>query len=376
MAGVFFEIDFLALGLSILFLASLLLVLPWKKSFLEPQIFFSDLKDLEAGMNSWRARLAKLPLWLGYASLGCFLLAFIDPHFLVPKKNVSAEIPTEGIAIYLLLDQSGSMTEKVHTMIGDKLISIPKIDLLKQITAEFVKGDPALKLEGRPNDLIGMIAFARTAHVVVPLTLDHSAILRQLSKLDAVKNKEDDGTAMGYAIYKTVNIIAATRYYAQKVSGGLSPAYDIKSSIIVLVTDGFADPSILDKDNPLRNMDLPEAAEYAAKNHVRLYVVDIDPALGSSEYAPQRRQMNRITELTGGKYYLMDSATGLDQIYGEIDKLEKSRLGIYQGKVEESKDNQPKLYHRISLYPYLIFIGMLALFFSIALSGSILRKVP
>ena len=113
-----------------------------------------------------------------------FLLAFIDPHILIPKplnKNPPKE-PTEGIAIYLILDQSGSMEEKVEAQLPNGSTRlIPKIDMLKEVTKTFV--------EARPNDMIGFVGFARGAQVLVPLTLDHQAISNQLSKFDIQRAK-------------------------------------------------------------------------------------------------------------------------------------------------------------------------------------------
>jgi Ca-activated chloride channel homolog len=378
MKGVFFEIDYWAIGLAILFLIALVRIRRWQEGFAVPQLFFSDLKDISAKSPSWRTKMAWLPKKLAYGALASFLLALIDPHFLLPKERATTQVPTEGIAIYLLLDRSGSMNEMVRTSIaGSRIMDAPKIGLLRTLTAQFIQGNPEMKLGGRPDDLIGMIAFARVPDVLVPLTLDHSELLQKLAKLQVVSNPDDDGTATGYAIYKATNIFAATRYFAEEAAkAGEGPAYNIKSNIIILVTDGFPDPSILDKGNPLRTMDIPEAAEYAKKYGVRIYVVIVDPSLESAQYGPQRRQMEAVTKVTGGKFYLMNAFTGLDQIYADIDKLEKSRLTISEAQVETNKDKLPNLYRRVSLYPYLIALGMLLLLASVVLEATIFRRIP
>ena len=272
----------------------------------------------------------------------------------------------------MLLDQSGSMAEQVAATIDGKRENIRKEDLLKKVTREFIEGNPSVGLEGRPNDLIGLVAFARVPQVLSPLTLDHQQILKELAKVDVVKKPDEDGTAMGYAIFKTANMIAATKHYAAELTRKGSPSYDIKSSIIILVTDGLQDPSILDKNSRLRNMGLEEAAAYAKENGVRLYLINIDPGTYSEQLAPQRRQMERITKLTGGRLYIVNDPGDIAQIYASIDQLEKSVLpqkGI-------SKEKQPHLYRRISFYPYLIALGMLFLLASFLLQTTLARKVP
>lgn len=368
-----FAIDKLALLIAAASSLLFFILWRWKQQFLAPQLFFSDLATLRSFGSNWRTHLVTVPRWLVWAALGLFVLAFIDPHLLIPKTTPPEQKPTEGIAIYIVADQSGSMTEKVHVTGPQGTVEdIRKIDLLKQITTEFIEGSQKLGLPGRPNDLIGLIAFARTAHILSPLTLDHKAIVQQLNNINVVTSKDQDGTAIGYALYKTVNLIAATRHYANDLAGGDRPAYDIKSAIIILVTDGFDNPSILDKDNPLRNISPITAAQYAKEKGVKIYLVNIDPILGSQQYAPQRHQMQKTAEITGGKYFLINDVTSLAQIYAAIDQLQKSALPTEA----VDKEKQPQNYQRISFYPYLIALGLILLLVGTILRTTILRQTP
>jgi Ca-activated chloride channel family protein len=374
--GVFFEIDEIAFTIALLLILSMTMLWHWSRAYAKPQLFFSNLKDLQHSPSGWRTRFAFLPRLLEFLTLALFLLAFIDPHFQISRgPSGDQHTPREGIAIYLVLDQSGSMAEKIMANVDGKTMMIPKIELLKQLTAKFVKGDPSIHLDGRPNDLIGLISFARGAQTLSPLTLDHISILKQLSTLNIIGKKSQDGTAIGYAIFKTVNLIAATRHYAQEISGGNHPSYDIKNSIMILVTDGLQDPNPLDTGNRLRQMSLLEAAEYAKEKGVRVYIVNIEPGISNGEFSPHRRLFKRIAELTGGKFYMMGGETNLGKVYEDIDQLEKSTLPAIQlGKI--SKDKQPELFQRVSFYPYLIALGMCTLLLSIVLNASILRRVP
>lgn len=372
MHGLYFEIDLLAFLISLGFFALAAILWHFGKSFKKPTLFFSNLRMFDSSPSTWRSQWANLPLWCQYGTLTCFILAFIDPHFQIAKEStLTDQGATQGIAIYLVVDQSGSMAQTV-SLPSQKKETRSKMDVLKEITTKFIKGDRQQSLKGRPNDLIGLVAFARGAHVLVPLTLDHSEIVRQLSRLQVVQNKEQDGTSMGYAVLKTANLITATRHYAEDLIGADSPSYDIKNAIMILLTDGFPAPNPLDHDNPLRNTDLLTAAEYAKQKGIKIYLITINTALSKEEYQPHRHLMQRVAEITGGKYYLLDQTTKLHQVYADIDRLEKSILPT----TSLPKDEQPHRYRRVSLYPYFILLGMLSWMVSIALETIFLRRVP
>jgi Ca-activated chloride channel homolog len=367
MNNIYFEIDPFALLLAILFVFLLPLLAKWHGHFAKPSLLFSDLDILDAKQSAHKNFLYRLPRNLLWSALVLFLLAFIDPHFQIERDSASSQPPTRGIAIYIVADRSGSMASAIDTLSEDnQFIHIPKEQLLQRITKMFV--------EGRKNDLIGLVAFARTAQVIDPLTLDHQTIIRDLDKIHVVTDKSQDGTAIGYALYKTASIIAATRHYAEELVQGKLPPYDIKSSIIILVTDGFDSPNPLDANNPLRSMNPLQAAQFAAQQHVRIYIVNIDPAMAAQEFAPERHQMQQVAEITGGKYFLMVQGMSLANIYKEIDKLETSKIPTSFGNL--SKDQQPDRYKRLSLYPYLIGFGLLSLLFSALLDTTWLRKIP
>lgn len=378
MAGIFFEIDWIAFGIALAFLIALFFAWKWSRTYPDPQLYFSDLANLKTSPPGWRVQYAALPRWLEQSALALFLLAFIDPHLQIAKNAqlpASQQISSEGIAIYLVLDQSGSMKEKLSGVIDGKTVTLPKIDLLKEKTAEFIRGNPQLGLKGRPNDLIGLVSFARSAKVLSPLTLDHDYLLKQLAALNVVQDKSQDGTGIGYAIFKTANLIAATRYYSQELAKAGNVDYEIKSAIMIVVTDGLQDPNPLDQGNRLRTLGLQEAAEYAKEKNIRVYIINIDPMFETKEFDPHRRLMQRIAELTGGKFYLK-SSQNLLQIYEEIDNLEKSTLPDTGDKQERPKDKQPDLYRRISFYPYLIGLGIILLLLSITLNATLFKRVP
>lgn len=375
MSGMSFQFDLKALVIVVAAAALFYLLGRWKRNFITPCFYFPDVNSLVAGTG--RSKWTQVPNTLFYLALLMFACAFIDPRFYTEAMRAEGQgaerrLPVEGIAIYFVLDQSGSMVEEVYAGGGRR---VRKIDLLKDLTKKFIEGDSTLGLRGRPNDMIGLVFFARAARVQAPLTLDHTAILQQLSHFSQVPERDQDGTSIGYAIFKTANMIAATRHYAQELSKEGKPAYTIKNSVMILVTDGLQDPNPLDKGKRLRNMDVPEAAAYAKEQGIHLYIVNVEPKLSTEEFAPYRHIMQRAAAVTGGKFYMVDNRANLGEIYQEIDRLEKSVLPE-EARPGADKDLRPDLYRRISLFVYFLFAGIITLLAALVLDITILRRVP
>lgn len=363
-----FTIDYFALGLLTLFF----LVAAYIHSFIEyriPHLRFSNLTDLNK--ESKKAQGAYLPRRLYQGALLFIGLAFLDPHFTAARELPehkprlhSTEIPTEGIAIYLLLDRSGSMNEKIAARGLAGKGSIAKIDLLKETAEQFILQ--------RPDDLIGLVAFARVPVVLVPLTLDQDTLLSHLKELTTVQNPDEDGTAIGYAIYKTTLLISATRHFAKDLQAQGRPAYEIKNAIMIVVTDGFQDPNRLDYGNRLRTIELDDAAAYAKNEGIRLYIINIDPAFARPDFAPHRQEMKTLTEMTGGKLFLLGQGESLEQIFETINRLEKTSFPVFlssRGLPEEKKRG-------FSFYPFLIMVGLGFFASALVLESTFLRKFP
>ena len=232
------------------------------------------LQDLLQSEVSRKAHFAKMPRHLLMASLLAFAAAFIDPHYWIEatqegeqkepvEKKEEVQLPSEGVALYLVLDRSGSMEQelRVYTEKGEQLIT--RLDYLKVITNQFIAGNKQAGLKGREGDMLGLIAFSRTPQVLSPLTLDHDHLLKQLAAFKKVSSQNEDGTAIGYAILKTANLIAATRHYAEELRGEGRPAYEIKETAIILVTDGLQSVHPHDQAHALRSVPILRAAAYA-----------------------------------------------------------------------------------------------------------------
>lgn len=357
------SVDLWAVGLAVILLFLSYLLYRWNNSSPQPEILFSNSGSLPPD-SRWRAVVNHSPRLLELAAFTLLILAFIDPHMMLEKSaKTTGEPPslasTEGIAIYFVLDQSGSMAEKVE--------GISKMDRLKGVVSAFIK-------ENRGN-MIGLVGFARGAQVLSPLTLDQNALQQKISDFSVVKEPSQDGTAIGYGIYKAATLIAATKHYAREIEQDRAPAYDIKDAVMILVTDGIQDPNPLDEENPLRTVDIPEAAAYAKQEGIRLYIVNVEPRLEQDKFAAHRSQMQKAAEATGGRFFIAASPDSLAGIIKQIDGLEKSRFPL-QIDLLKNRNQTPFLYERIDFYPYLIGLALFLLAAAILIQTIWLRRVP
>lgn len=374
------EINFKALGAIAISLALAYLFASVKTPKLPPALWFSTLTFFKKHPKNTKAKWSRWPKYLEIAALGLFLAAFLDIRVFVSRPHQPQEIPpgvtSEGIGIYLILDQSGSMLEPASSSFSSTRKQ-NKLQVLKALTHDFIHGNSKQNLEGRPNDLIGLVAFARVPHVLVPLTLDHASLVDALEKMDAVQDKTHDGTAIGYAIYKTANMMAATRHYAEEALNSNIRAYDIKSSVMIMITDGVQEIHPEDRENPVRSIDIPEAASYSKDQKIRLYIINIEPQIAAEKFAPFRNQMQKAAESTGGKFFMVSATDTLSSIYREIDRLEKSRLPIeWQLDQTSSRDSLPHLFQRIPLYPFFVGLGLFCLLLAVLLKTTWMRQWP
>ncbi|MFT5318789.1 MAG: Ca-activated chloride channel family protein, partial [Chlamydiales bacterium] len=298
------------------------------------------------------------------------------------EKIEEVEVPTKGIAIYLVLDQSSSMGQKVRVELsGGRVVKMTRLDYLKQVSRDFIQGSDGSSLDGRKNDMLGLVGFARVAQVLCPLTLQHDYLMEKLSKLNIYSDESENGTAIGYAIFKTANLIAATEHYAKDLIKEGKPSYEIENTVIVIVTDGIQETNPLDRSHRYRAMSIPDAARYAEEKGVRLYVVNIEPMIRQKEYSREREELEYAASITGGRFFVADHNSSLQQIYQDIDRLEKSELpqgkkvqAVVEEIVLEREDSEN--WQRVSFYPFLIGMGMFCFFTALILDSTYLRRVP
>jgi len=331
-------LDFELVGYVVLFYITLLALHIVKKRF-SPPMYLHPKARIFAGDG--KVFLPKIIRLLSWSVMFVLTLAVFEPALTKEETQISSE----GAALYLVIDQSGSMDRPSEMQRSKR-----KIDDVRSVVSAFVRK--------RPNDLIGLISFARRAPIVVPLTLDHNFVLAAIEKLDVVKRAEDEGSAIGYAVYKTAHLFAETKLFFETKK---EAPYRIQSAAIVLFTDGFPHPSPLDRKDSLRHTSLSKAALFAKEKAVRIYVVNVDPKVVQKRFQSQLLELKNLADVTEGKIYFAQKEGDLEAIVDEIDTLEKTKIVT-------------KRQHSIAPNFVLASFGMLI--FVLFLELCILRRVP
>jgi len=235
---------------------------------------------------------------------------------------------SRGVAIEVMVDRSSSMSEEME-FDGQRL---NRLEVAKKIFLEFVQGNKG-DLQGRPNDLIGLITFARYADTACPLTLAHGPLAEFIEPVQLVKRRAEDGTAIGDALALAAARLQTAEETIKKQtlsSGSDEASYEIKSKIIILLTDG---KQTAGKRTPL------QAAELAKKWGIKIYGIGIGgqeammqiKTLFGSQLIPTGRGLDqqtlkKLADTTGGLFRMAEDGDSLRSIYKEIDELEKSEI--------------------------------------------------
>ncbi len=285
-------------------------------------IRFSSLLNVRKAGKSLRHRFVWLPLVIRVVLLTLLIAALARPQ---RGREMVKEI-TRGIAIEMVIDKSGSMSAEMEYM-GRKS---NRLEVVKKVFEEFISGN-GKTLDGRHNDLVGMIAFARYADTMAPLTLGHGALLRFIDTVHIVKRRNEDGTAIGDAIALAAARLRTAEEDIAKFAGETGEKeYEIKSKIIILLTDG-------QNNSGLRTPG--EAAKLAAEWGIRIYTIGVgsDQSVNTvrtlfgnfkvpTANRVDTRPLQAIADMTGGVFRLARDDKSLREIYEEIDLLEKSEI--------------------------------------------------
>ncbi|GMW01227.1 MAG: aerotolerance protein BatA [Candidatus Hydrogenedentota bacterium] len=312
-----------------------------------------------AAGSSWRRRLHRLPLILRSLCLALIILALARPQH---GQERMREI-TEGVAIEMVVDRSGSMRAEMDFK-GQRYT---RLDVVKHVFYEFVHGDQA-GLQGRPNDLVGLVAFARHAETMCPLTLSHEALSEFLKATQLALRREEDGTAIGDGIaLAAARLKTAEETVAKQDKKGDASNYVIKSKIIILLTDGIHNAG---KRSPM------ESAELASQWGIKIYTIGVggDGVTGIQTpfgmfQAPTGRELDEamlqeIANKTGGIYRRADDAESLVEIYKEIDRLERTEI------------QADRFFDYRELFAGFVKAALVFLGLELLLSTTVLRKIP
>lgn len=323
-----------------------------------PAFRFSSVALPKASGRSLRQRFIFLPPAIRILALILLIIALARPQEGVEKfLDV-----TKGIAIEMVLDRSGSMQAEMETGSGRAM----RLDAAKKIFAEFVNGNGA-DLSGRQNDLVGMITFARFAETVCPLTLAHGVLDHFLDGVQLVDRRDEDGTAIGDAIALAAARLktAGENLAQQKEQGGRQ--YEITSKVIILLTDG---------ENNMGEQTPEQAATLAKEWGIKIYAIGVGgeetlavPTIFGTRAVKarsgvDRQALEKIAEITGGRFWLAEDGEALRTVYETINSLEKSEF-----------ESVRYVNYRERFMPFALAAAVLLLL-EILLRQTVFRRIP
>ena len=266
----------------------------------ESYFVFSSEELLREVKPTPRQKLRFLPALLWAVGMALIIIALARPQSVLEGTRTTSE----GVDIVLALDTSTSMLGE-DFKIGNKRIN--RFDVVREVVREFI--------DKRPDDRIGMVAFAARAYTACPLATDHKWLLENLDRIRV--GMIEDATAIGSAIMSSLSRLRTSK---------------TKSKIIILLTDGISNAG---------NISPTVAAEAAKALKIKIYAIGVGTKglvpypirdmYGRTVYQNipidiDDDSLKRIAEITGGKYYRATDTESLRKIYNEIDRLEKSNI--------------------------------------------------
>ena len=312
------------------YLFLLLLMIPYliwylmyrKKS--EPTMRMSDTRAYLRAPRSWRVTLMPIQLLLRLAVFTLLVLVLARPQTTNSWKNETME----GIDIMLAMDVSTSMLAED--------LKPNRIEAAKQVAADFIIG--------RPNDNIGLTIFAGEAFTQCPMTTDHAALLNLLHNIrtDIAQRLIEDGTAIGMGLANAVSRLKDSKAKSKVVIPPMTAAEIAKSFGIRVYTIGVG-------TNKVAPYPMPVAGGIQYIN----IPVEIDT-----------KMLGEIAAATDGDFYRATNNKELQQIYKEIDKLEKSKLNV------------KKYSKRYEAYQPYAIAAVILLLLEILLRITVFRKLP
>lgn len=264
-------------------------------------------------------------------------LVFLIAAAARPQKGMSeSRVETEGVDIVLVVDTSTSMRADDFSTATKRM---DRLDAAKSVLAQFI--------QARPDDRLGIVAFAAMPYTIAPLTTDHAWLMLQMDRLQT--GMLEDATAIGDAIASGVNRLRDSK---------------AKSKIVILLTDGIHNAGRLTP---------PDAAQAAAALGIKVYTVgagsDQPRASGIFGFVQGGQEIDeatlkKIAEITKAKYFRATDLKSLEETYKAIDEMEKTKIELDQYTRYEEK-----------FAPFLV-LGLLCLAFETLLGFTRLGRLP
>ena len=261
---------------------------------------------------SGRLRWLRRVRYMSAVAIGLLITACAGPQM---ERQVGEET-REGVAIQLLVDISSSMEQSLAADDGER---ISRLEAAKRVVEQFIRH--------RPDDLIGLITFARYADTLSPLTYGHDALVEIVRELDIQERPTEDGTGYGDALaLACARLDQMGQWQPAAGKRTADPSATVRSKLVVLLTDG---------ENNC-GLHLPEeAAGLAEKWGIRVYAISMKDDEGGSTLERRNNDegltdaeklLRRLADETGGAYWKIRNATHLQAVYERIDHLETSEI--------------------------------------------------
>ena len=213
----------------------------------------------------------------------------------------SQRIINKGIDIIMTIDISSSMLAQD--------LKPNRLNALKKVASSFI--------ENRVNDRIGLVLYAGESYTKTPITSDKSIVKKSLSEI-AYDGVIEDGTAIGMGLATSVNRLKESK---------------AKSKVIILLTDGvnnsgFIDPKIateLAREFQIKTYTIGLGSNGSARAPIGI-LPNGDFQYGLTKVEIDELLLKEIADKTGGLYFRATDARRLQEIYDEINKLEKTEI--------------------------------------------------
>jgi len=323
-------------------------------------VLYSDVSIAAALPVTFALRVKQVLPWLLLVGGTLAVVALARPQ----HGREEFRVRKDGIAIEMCLDRSGSMQAMDFDLDGEQA---DRLTAVKNVFENFVEGKDGLP--GRPDDQIGLIAFGGYAHDRCPLTLDHG-VLSEITK--TIKIPEPIYDEQGNMINESILQEEHATAIGDAVTTAIERLKDAKakSKVIILLSDGEQTAGVVQPQ---------EAAEAAKAFGIKIYTIGIGttgrapfPVIDHSGRKMLQLQNVRLdeatlemmAETTGGQYFNAKDTEALQQVYAEIDKLEKTRT---EGRIYTQYRE---------LYEYLLLPGLALMLLQVVLVSTRFRSLP
>ena len=259
-----------------------------------PWLGLSTLSPFAGLPRTWKEYLQKFNFVLKLLALAFLIVALCRPQTYDSKRTQRIE----GTDIVLALDISGSMSSKDFQP--------SRFEAAKDVAVKFVSQ--------RKNDNMGLVVFSGESLSLMPLTYNRAALINTIQRVEIGDLK--DGTAIGDGLASAINRL---------VSG------KAKSKSVILLTDGT---------NNAGEVPPITAAQIAKQKGIKVYTIGVgtngtiqitDPYGFSSttlETKIDEESLKKIASETGGKFFRAKDERMLQEVFDEIDSLEKTVLDV------------------------------------------------